>query len=426
MKPPTPKPFKEGLASRRAALELLLGVLHHHRSFEEMLESKPFDGLSLAIAREAIRRKVSLDKLIDANLRKPLPDHLPQVRYVLLIGLTQLLCLPSIKDHAAIDLSVELLKNDRLAKAFAPLVNGLLRHVQRENITLPNHLELPPWLETRWQKLPQFEAMMQACLHEPTLDLTVKANPQDWAQKLGGEVLPTGSVRLIQQGALQALAGYDEGEWFVQDAAASLPARLLHVKMDEDVADFCAAPGGKTAQLALMGAKVTAYDRSKPRLTRLLENMTRLKLKVALQQADLTTLKGESFDAILLDAPCSATGTLRSHPELMWLKGEEDILRLAKTQQALLNVALDNLKPNGRLIYCVCSLEPEEGENQIRDLLATRKDVRLDKIKADELEGLEQFITPEGLFKSTPAHFPNATPRLSGADGFFAARLIKG
>jgi 16S rRNA (cytosine967-C5)-methyltransferase len=241
----------------------------------------------------------------------------------------------------------------------------------------------------------------------------------------GGTELPTGSWRYPNGTRVTDLAGFAEGAFWVQDAAAALPARLLAPRPGERIADIAAAPGGKTAQLAAAGADVTAVDRSADRLTRLKENLARLDLTARVVQADATTFSAEPFDAILLDAPCTATGTLRRHPDVAWSKSPADIATLGALQGRLLGHAVDLLAPGGVLVYSTCSLEPEEGEAQIEALLARRPDVERAPIGANEITGIEKFITPQGDLRTLPSDWSAPRPELSGIDGFFAARLRK-
>jgi 16S rRNA (cytosine967-C5)-methyltransferase len=235
-------------------------------------------------------------------------------------------------------------------------------------------------------------------------------------------MLPTGTVRTIAHGPVSLLPGYAEGEWWVQDAAAALPARLLGDVEGRAVADLCAAPGGKTAQLALAGATVTAVDRSAQRLARLKENLTRLRFDAELVAADATEWSGGPFDAVLLDAPCSSTGTIRRHPDIPWLKQEADLSGLIALQRRLLDRAVSLLKPGGTLVYCTCSLEPEEGIGQVEGLLGREPRLQRRPIGTDEIAGAGEFITRAGDLRTLPQHWP-AEPRMAGLDGFFAARL---
>ena len=250
-----------------------------------------------------------------------------------------------------------------------------------------------------------------------------------WAEKLNAKILPTGSLRLRDRTPVRSLAGYEEGAFWVQDTAAALPVRLLDPKPGEIIADLCAAPGGKTAQLALSGAHVTAVDRSEKRVARLSQNMQRLGFSVDVVVADASLWRGGPFDAILLDAPCTATGTIRRHPDVAWLKTEEDLAKLTRLQQRLLDHSAELLKPGGRLIYCTCSLEPEEGEEQIKTCLARNPSLRLVPFEAKKLpwlgEELADAITPQGFLRTLPFMMPDDDPRLAGLDGFFAAELKK-
>jgi len=243
-------------------------------------------------------------------------------------------------------------------------------------------------------------------------------------------VLPTGTVRMIAHGPVTALPGFAEGAWWVQDAAASLPARLFGDLQGLSVADLCAAPGGKTAQLALAGARVTAVDRSPARINRLRDNLERLSLDAQTVAADVQEWQPDSltagpFDAVLLDAPCSSTGTIRRHPDVPWLKSETDIATLAALQPKLIDRAVALLKPGGTLVYCVCSLEPEEGVEQIAALLARNSGVARKPIAPDEVAGRTEFITADGDLRTLPPHLPDPGPRWGGLDGFYAARLVK-
>jgi 16S rRNA (cytosine967-C5)-methyltransferase len=292
----------------------------------------------------------------------------------------------------------------------------------------PIALDTPPWLLARWNKNYGDEtarAIAAANGGEPALDLSVKSGPELWADRLSGRVLSTGTVRMIAHGSVTALPGFAEGAWWVQDAAAALPARLVGDVKGLRVADLCAAPGGKTAQLAVAGASVTAVDRAPARLQRLRENLTRLALAAELVCADAAEWTAEPFDAVLVDAPCSATGTIRRHPDVPWLKRAADIVALSALQRRLVGRGVALLKPGGTLVYCSCSLEPEEGEEIIAEIIAGEHGVRRLPISADEVFGRAEFITKNGDLRTLPCHFPDADSRLAGLDGFYAARLKK-
>jgi 16S rRNA (cytosine967-C5)-methyltransferase len=236
-------------------------------------------------------------------------------------------------------------------------------------------------------------------------------------------VLPTGAVRATVHGPVPQLPGYAEGAWWVQDAAAALPARLLGDVRGKIVADLCAAPGGKTAQLAAGGARLTAVDRSVPRLERLKQNLARLALTAETVAADAAEWLGGPFDAVLLDAPCSATGTIRRHPDVPWLKREADITKLAVLQRRLLACAVDLTRAGGTIVYCTCSLEPEEGIAVVEDLLARDSRVSRRPLSAAEIGGLAELLSPAGDLRTLPCQLPDPEPRMAGLDGFYAARL---
>ena len=255
--------------------------------------------------------------------------------------------------------------------------------------------DTPEWLYLRWSKTygaATAHDIAAANAREPALDVTVKSDAPAWAEKLGGRVLPTGTVRAVAHGTVTALPGFAEGAWWVQDAAAALPARLLGDIKGLRVADLCAAPGGKTAQLVAAGANVTAIDRSPARLKRLADNLKRLSLEAELLCADVEKWTPEQpFDAVLLDAPCSATGTIRRHPDVPWLKREVDIASLAAMQRRLIDRAVASTKPGGTIVYCTCSLEPEEGEGVISGLLEREAGVRRLPITAGDVSGPERI-----------------------------------
>jgi 16S rRNA (cytosine967-C5)-methyltransferase len=311
------------------------------------------------------------------------------------------------------------------------LVNAVLRRMARDGRAALAGLDMaafdtPEWLLARW-KHAYGEATTHAiaAVHgeEPPLDVTVKHDPEMWATRLRGRVVPTRTVRLIAHGPVSLLPGYAEGAWWVQDAAAALPARLLGDLAGCRVADLCAAPGGKTAQLAAAGARVTAVDRSPARLARLRENLARLGLAAETVEADALEWNPEPFDAVLLDAPCSSTGTIRRHPDIPWLKREADLPAMRALQARLLDKAASLTKPGGTLVYCTCSLEPEECEAQISALLARNPGLVRRAIAAAELDAQEAFTTAAGDLRTLPCHWPDLDPRMAGLDGFYAARL---
>jgi len=429
-----------GLAARRLAVDILDNVLRRQRPLDAELDASAHPGLaSLADRDRALVRKLvatvlrrvgTLRHLLGLFLEKGFPDDAPRVESIMLIGAAQILFL-DVPDHAAVDLSVRLVQADRRAARFPGLINAVMRRIAQEAPALLADLDTvpldtPQWLYQRWNR--NFgggtaRAIALAHSHEPPLDLTVKSDAENWAQRLRGRVLPTGSIRTVAQGQVSLLPGYSEGVWWVQDAAAALPARLLGDVSGQRVADLCAAPGGKTAQLAQAGATVTAVDRSANRLARVRENLARLGLQAHTIAADATEWQAEPFDAVLLDAPCSSTGTIRRHPDVAWLKRETDITSLAGAQRRLLDHAATLVKPGGRLIYCVCSLEPEEGEQQIEALLVREPALRRLPIAPGEIGGISDFLNADGDLRTLPSHWSDPDPRMGGLDGFYAARL---
>jgi 16S rRNA (cytosine967-C5)-methyltransferase len=435
-----------GLTARRIAADILDGVLHKHRTLDEQLDGaaahpglKTLSDRDRALMRRLVatilRRLGTLGHVLSRLLDRGIPTDAPRAQSALLIGAAQILWM-DVPDHAAVDLSVRLVQSDRRAAKYAGLVNAVLRRCAREGQPLIDEvkaqtLDIPEWLLTRWSA--HYGASVArdiavALSHEPSLDITVKADPAQWATRLHGETLPTGTVRTLLQGSVTMLPGFTEGQWWVQDAAAALPARLLGDIAGKTVADLCAAPGGKTAQLALAGARVTAIDRSVSRMARLRDNLARLELTaetVVTDAAEWPGGNGDGFDGILIDAPCTSTGTIRRHPDVAWLRQEADIGALAALQKRLLQKAVTLLKPGGTLVYCTCSLEPEEGEQAIAALLAAESGVRRAPITAGEVDGLGEILTAEGDLRTLPCHLPHPDPRLAGLDGFYAARLIK-
>jgi len=446
-RPKTPLEAAEqapGLAARRAAADVLDGVLRRQRPLDEQLEDRQSTlGIGALAERDralvrnivatTLRRLGTLQHILGALMDRGMPTDAPRVETALLVGATQILFL-DVPDHAAVDLSVRLVQADRRALHFAGLVNAVLRRLAREgHATLASldtaQLDAPAWLLERWTSAYGAEAalaIVKANGLEPALDLTVKSDPVGWAARLVGIILPNDSIRTIAHGPISALPGFSEGMWWVQDAAAAIPARLFGDVKGKRIADICAAPGGKTAQLAQMGATVTAVDRSERRLLRLVENLQRLQLTAETIATDATEWMPEQpFDGVLIDAPCTSTGTIRRHPDIAWLKHESDLIALADLQRRLLAHAVNLVVPGGVIVFCTCSLEPEEGEAQIAELLARQPRLQRLPLSASEFPGLEGLINPRGEIRTLPSLWPNPDPRLSGMDGFFAARLIR-
>jgi 16S rRNA (cytosine967-C5)-methyltransferase len=431
-----------GLPARRAAVEVLAAVLQKKQPLDDILGRSLDKGLMFdlpardralvrAIVAASLRRKGQLDQVLGAFLERGLPEKSGTLYPILLSAAAQLVFLKT-PPHAAIDLAVTLAQYDPRAKRYDRLANAVLRRVASDGDKIAAGLDAtrvntPDWLWVRWADYwgsDRAHAIGAAHPIEPPLDLTVKRDPELWAERLGGRVLPNGSVRLIPKGRIDALPGFAEGAWFVQDIAASLPARLLGDVRGKRVADLCAAPGGKSAQLALAGAAVVAVDSSKTRLSLLVENLTRLGLQAETVHADVAAWQpGEQFDAVLLDAPCSSTGTIRRHPDIPYTKSAKDITSLAELQARLLDHAATLLKPEGRLVYSTCSLEPEEGEGQIAAFLVRNEAFRVDAIGPEELFGQKDWIEASGALRTFPYELRLDSPEWSGMDGFFATRL---
>ncbi len=435
-----------GLAARRIAADILDGVLHKHRTLDDQLDGaaahpglKALSDRDRALMRRLVatilRRLGTLGHVLSRLLDRGIPTDAPRAQSALLIGAAQILWM-DVPDHAAVDLSVRLVQSDRRAAKYAGLVNAVLRRCAREGQPLIDEvkaqtLDLPPWLLARWiahygESVARDIAL--AISHEPSLDITVKSDPAQWATRLHGETLVTGTVRTLLQGPVTMLPGFAEGHWWVQDAAAALPARLFGDVAGKSIVDLCAAPGGKTAQLALAGARVTAVDRSPNRMARLRDNLVRLSLEAETVVSDAVEWPGAKsggYDGILVDAPCTSTGTIRRHPDVAWLRQEADIGALVALQKRLLQKAVTLLRPGGMLVYCTCSLEPEEGEQAIAALLASEPALRRAPVGAGEVAGLAEILNPEGDLRTLPCHLPHQDPRLGGLDGFYAARLVK-
>ncbi len=387
--------------------------------------SPPDRGFAQLIAKTVLRRIGQIDDILKRFIERPLDNRSARIMHILRMGTAQLIWLET-PPHAAVNESVEMTKQVQM-QGYSGLVNAVLKKVVAEGRAIADaqdaaKLNTPPWLWESWVKAYGEETTRNIAgqhLHEPPLDMTVKENPDHWAKELGGALLPTGSVRLTEARAVTQLPGFPEGAWWVQDTAASIPARLLGDIKGKRVIDICAAPGGKTAQLAVAGAKVTAVDVSKGRVAILKTNMHRLGLEVDYVASDALKWSPDfTPDAILLDAPCSATGTLRRHPDVAWNRQPDDVKRLCATQNKLLRHALNMLKPGGQLVYAVCSLQSEEGEGQITNLLAKRNDAVLEKIN---IPALADYTTARGEIRTLPCYMADS----GGMDGFYAALLTK-
>ncbi|PWE18163.1 rRNA methyltransferase [Marinicauda salina] len=435
---PTGAADPKNLTPRRIALEAALAVEIKSAALDAALASHPEHkrletrdrAFARAIAAAGVRRVGALDAALAAFMERPLPDRAMRARWVLRLAAAEILELENAA-HAVVDAWVELMASDETTARYKGLANAVLRRVAEaggEPFAAADPLaDLPAWLAERWVHFygdDVARAMAAARAGHPPLDVTVRPDldPAEIAKALEGQVLPTGVVRRTDIGDVAALPGFTAGEWWAQDAAAALPVALLAPQPGERIADLCAAPGGKTLQIAAAGAETIAVDRSAKRLKRVEENLARVRLAAEIVAADAALWRPPApLDAVLLDAPCTATGTLRRRPDVAWTKRPADIEHLAGLQARLLDAAWAMLAPGGRLVYCTCSLEPEEGEDQLARFVARTSDARVDRVRPEELPGLEDAIDSYGAVRTRP----DMWPELGGLDGFFIARLTK-
>ncbi|HMO43075.1 MAG TPA: RsmB/NOP family class I SAM-dependent RNA methyltransferase, partial [Phenylobacterium sp.] len=374
-----------------------------------------------ALAMATLRRLGPIDRVLDGRLAKEPPEA---VRHILRLGVAQAFLMET-PAFAAVATSVDLAAGRRDSRPFTGLVNAVLRNLLREPPDLSAADSLAPdWLMARWRAAygeDEAQAIAATIAQEPATDLSLRdpGTAAQWAEALEGEILPGGGVRTTRRGDVAAWPGFETGAWWVQDASAAVAARLLEPAPGQHILDLCAAPGGKTLQLAAAGAEVTALDRSAQRLKRLTENLKRTGLGARTLAADGTAWRGGPFDGVLLDAPCASTGTFRRHPDVLWAARPGDIAPLAATQARLLAAAADQVAPHGRLVYCVCSLEPEEGEAQIEAFLRARPDFALEPAVPGEGGAPDASLRPDGTVRILPHHRPG------GTDGFYIARMVR-
>ncbi len=418
--------------ARHAAVCIVSHVMDQRWTVEEAMRREQsfvrLDGRDRGFAAHLVlstlRALGMVDAVLATKLSKPLPDSAHYAKALLRVGAAQLIegLAPP---HAAVGRAVDLAKYEATGRGFSGLINAVLRRVATEPLERPHDRQRVPSLWwSRWRGAYGADAadgIAASLSKQPSLDLSYKGDPTDMLEALEGSLLPTGSIRLAQTPSdVTALPFWAEGRIWVQDAAASLPAKLLNAKPGEKVLDMCAAPGGKTMQLAATGADVTAIDIDTSRIERIAENMARTHLVARLQAGDARNLAGEgAYDAILLDAPCSATGTLRRNPETLWIKTPGDVAKFAPIQCDLIRAAAKALKSGGRLVYAVCSLEPEEATMAVS--AALEAGLVADPIVAGELPSLEVALTTEGFVRILPSMWAE----LGGLDGFFIARFIK-
>lgn len=418
---------KPTLTARSAAVHLLDRVLGEGRLMSELIAGGALDALSppdraraQRLATDTLRGLDRADRLLSRHLRKAPPLPVQNALRLATVELAQ-----GGESHGVVNEAVETIGQSPRHAKLKGLVNAVLRKMTEEAPRSWNDLRLPSlptWLRAplvdAWGKGP-VAAMERAHFAGAPLDITVKSDPEAWAERLGATLLPTGSLRRTDPGQVSALPGYANGEWWVQDAAAALPVAVLAPKPGEQILDLCAAPGGKTLQMAAAGAKVTALDLSERRMARVTENLDRTGLTATCIVGDALDHHGGPYDAILLDAPCSATGTIRRHPDLPHAKDGSDFGALIALQAAMLDHALTLLKPEGRLVFCTCSLLPDEGECQVEEALGRHPDLTVDRATLLR-PGIEPgWVTEEGGLRLRPDYWAD----LGGMDGFFIACL---
>ncbi|MGR3491621.1 MAG: RsmB/NOP family class I SAM-dependent RNA methyltransferase [Shimia sp.] len=408
--------------ARRAAAALLHNVLAEGQTLAELGEvtaklDPPVRARALRLANEAFRQMDRADRHLKPYLKKAPPLAAQNLLRLATVELVVFKEAP----HGVVNEYVNLAASDRTTAGFKGLINAVLRKITPEGWEKLPTPQLPKWLRKplveAWGN-PTVQRMEVAHAKGAPLDLTVKSDAEVWAEKLGGVVLPTGSVRLTEAGQVSALEGYEAGDWWVQDAAAALPVRVLDPQPGERIADLCAAPGGKTMQLAAAGAHVTAVDDNPKRMERVTENLNRTKLTAELRVESVLNHAGR-YDAVLLDAPCSATGTIRRHPDLPFANDGSNISGLITLQAQMIDAAVAMLKPGGRMVFCTCSLIPDEGEVQVEEALTRHPDLSIDR-EALARPGVDpEWITEEGGLRLRP----DLWKAEGGMDGFYIACL---
>ena len=447
---------KPGLAARQVAATVLARVIDDGRGLDGILETRhgpsglknlsPADAkLVRAIATTALRNRGVIDHCLNKLMSRKPPKNARHLLHTLHVAGAQILFM-DVPDSAAVDVAVTSLSGNSRSERFASLGNAVLRKLSKTKDELLGGLppqeqarmNMPPWMWQQTRKsFGKDRAQKIAELHmlEPVIDLTVKSDPAGWADKLGGTVLHGHSIRVPAKGNVDTWEGFDKGEWWVQDFAAHLPSHLLGDISGKSIIDLCAAPGGKTAQLINAGATVTALEAVRSRCERLEENLQRLKFDATIVNADLFDWKPDQlFDAVLLDAPCSSTGTIRRHPDVQWSKSKDQIEELAELQFNMTVHAASFLKPGGTLVFSNCSLMRSEGEDLFAKITKGEFGLQAEKLTPDDLFGLEECITGQGTARTLPSHMLNiaapkdndiAPERMGGLDGFFAARFVR-
>lgn len=443
-------PAKPGLAARQAAAAVVGRVVDDKRSLETLTDDTagmaayraldPRDrSLARAIAVTALRHRGEIGRALARMLDRRPPQKARHLLHTLDVAAAQILFM-DVPQSAAVDLAVTAISADQRTQRFSSMANAVLRRLAREKadlLALPSDAAtvFPQWLAAELRRdhgRENADAVARAILCEPVIDITPspllsEVQVAALAASMDARILPTGSLRLASAAPVRNLPGFAEGTWWVQDAASALPVRLLGDVAGRKVADLCAAPGGKTAQLAAMGANVTAVDISPDRLDRLGENLARLRLAAEIVAADILEWQPEDkFDAVLLDAPCSSTGTIRRHPDVMWTKSAEDVAALADLQMRLIRKAAGFVKPGGTLVYANCSMLKREGENLLAAILKSPEGLRHIPLVSGELGLPAEIVNGQGALRTLPLHMPaaeGADSSTGGMDGFFACRF---
>ncbi len=428
-----------GLQVRLLAAKRLQEVLGG-KNFTPFSAHEINDGRDRALANKlvtfALRYQGHLNIIFAKTLKKGMPKKSDNFEALMRIALSELLFIDDMADHSSLFLAVEAIKRNKKTTHLSKLANGVLRSVQRQKQDY-NNLPLadlfPDWLGQRWQKIygeTSLKEFGKALLKGAALDLTLKENNADLIKQLGAKPIVFDSIRIEKRDCLIVdLAGYDDGQWWVQDVASALPARLMNLKFGARVLDMCAAPGGKTAQLIKQGYEVIALDIDKNRLQRLEQNLARLNYKAKLILADASSFEvEEKFDGVFIDAPCSSTGTFRRHPEVLWQMRTKESNGRVQLQQKLIRAAIASLKPGGVLIYATCSLEPIESEMQAQWILENFPQMINSPITEKQVGGMADFIDKNGYLRTTPdmsvLNDKNNEANIKTLDGFFAARFV--
>ena len=425
----------DGAYTRKKAIEILVEILEKNKPLDNAFEVSIKKGSHFSklinedksfcrlLVSTTLRNLTSIDYLLTKFLSKPLDKTPLKILMILRINLAQSFFLKT-PDHAVVNTAVEL-----CGKKWKGLVNGVSREILRNKEKAGNYLndsnKIPNWLLNRWKRdwAKNYNDIITGHLNlNPPIDLYVKNDANYWAKKLNGKKLGNNCVRLYTPGLISSLEGYDDGEWWIQDYSSQIPVSLLEIQSNDDVLDLCAAPGGKTAQLISLGAKVTSIDNNKKRLFKLEQNLKRLNYQTIIENNDIRNFSSQkTWPKIILDAPCSSTGTLRKNPEIMHQKKESDIISLSKLQSELLDAAWSLLQEGGTLLYCTCSMEKEEGEYQIENFIKRKKNSLLDKINTNEIDKKLKTSNKDKWLRI----FPNSLDYEGGNDGFFIARVKK-